>query len=585
MPAGVYTYGNGELVKNLLHRHEMLKRRKMPWMTLYQALSQYVMLRKQYFTTDQSEGPFLVNTVFDATALHAAHSMASSLLGQIWPNPFESVEFTPQIAQAEEAFSDAYDMMNTVNEVLPTNLAGAETGVMTAFHEALVDLVVYGVAALFVQETGELRTPIRVKAMDAKTMSFDENDAGIIDTVYMERTYTISQLIKKYGYANVSEHSRQLYDSSGQMLDQKVRVLHAIEPRMERNPLRLGNHDMPFCSIHIEIDQKHMLQESGFEEMPIIVVRFWKNVGEVQGRSPAMDALPDIRAVNKLVEIFERTGEMALDPPKMISSEDVLGAGKAPWYPGAWIPIHASGRLGSDRRPIEVIQTTENPGWATQRISDLRNTIMQHFMDDVLSDLNNTSRQTLGEADIRNEMRQYKVGPMLIRLLIEMVSPFIDRAFNILLQAGFFGVVEGSEQDFELQLAGITPKYLSEDFIQSRASGLKGYRLNFISPAARLMKLEEAQGTERLTNYVAAVSQFKPEVLDNVNFDESARAMQRLGGASQKLLYSPEQVERMRRDRAQAQAQQQEIEQQMAGAAAFKDAAKGVKDLSGGTAA
>jgi hypothetical protein len=296
-----------------------------------------------------------------------------------------------------------------------------------------------------------------------------------------------------------------------------------------------------------------------------------------------MDALPDIRAVNKLVEMFEKAGEMGLDPPKMIATEDVIGAGKIPWYPGANIPVHATGKLGSSMPPVSPIVTVANPGWATQRIQDLRENIMQYFMLDRLSDLNNRSRQTFGEARIRNELRQFMTGPILSRILIEMVTPFLDRAFNIMLEMGMFGVVEGSVQDMALQAQGIQPKYLSQDFIAHRIQGFKGYRINFICPAARLMKLEESQGIDTLTAYVASVAQLDPSAPQVVNWEESIRAKQRLSGASQKLLYSPSDVQKRKAAAAAQLEAAAQMQAAMGGAAAFKDAAKGVKDL--GTAA
>lgn len=562
----------------ILKRHETLKREKQNWFTMYQALAQYCLQRKQYFTTDNTNGPFLLNKVFDSTATHAPHMMASSILGQIWPNPFESFEFVPQVAQDEAMFSDAWDMMLTVNEVLPANLAGAEAGVMTAFHEALHDAVIFGTAAVAAIETNDPRNPIMAKALDAKMMSIAENENGQVDTVYMEKAFTVGMLVQKFGYANCSERVQKAYDSD--KMDEKVKVLHAIEPRRERNPLKLGNQNMPFASLHIEIDTKHCLQESGYNELPIIVLRFWKNADEVYGRSPAMDALPDIRALNKLVNMFEKAGEMGLDPPRMVSTEDVLGAGKYPWGPGVSIPIHRSGRMGSDGPPIEPILTVQNPGWAQQRMVDLRDNIKTYFMLDILSDLSNTNRQTLGEAHIRNELRMFMTGPMLIRPLLELVGPFLDRCFNILLAKGYFGVVRGSVQDMQMQALGVEPKYISEDFINSRAGGLKGYRINYICPAARLMKLEEAQGLDRLTDFaIGKLAPANPSVLTNLNFDEMLRSYQRLSGATQKALHSPAHVQRQREAEAQQSAQMQEMQAAQTEAAVFKDAAKGVKDL------
>lgn len=564
--------------KAIKQRHELLKQEKQRWLPLYELLSQYCFLRKQYFTSDaNTEGPFLFNKTFDSTAIHAAQMMAASILGQIWPNPFESFEFVPQVAQDEAVFSDAYDMMNTVNTVMPVNLANEQAGVFSALHEIIMDLAVYGTAAAAVIETGNLACPVVLRALDAKQLTFAENEHGGVDSVYIERNYTVGQLVQKFGYDSVSRKVQKAYDEA--KLQDKVKVLQAIEPRRERNPLLLGSQDMPFASVHFEVDGDHVLLESGFNEMPILVVRFWKNTGETLGRSPAMGALSDIRALNKLVEMYEKAGEFMLDPVKMISTEDILGASKIQWFPGANIPVHRSGRLGSDRPPIEPVQTSQNPGWATQRISDLRDSIKQYFMLDVLSDLSNTSRQTLGEANIRNELRMFMTGPMLIRVLTELIGPFLDRAFNIMLEMGLFGVIRGSVQDFEQQMMGLQPKYISEDFINRRVSGLKGYRINYISPAARLMKLEESTGLDTLLNFGAAAAQLDPGVTANFNFDEMLRTKQKLSGASQKVLFSPSQVEQSRRMQAQAQQQQQAMLEAQAQAAAFKDTSTGVKNL------
>lgn len=566
-------------IAKVIERNTQLKNDKAPWLPLYQALAMYCFLRKQYFTIDNLKSPFMFNNIYDSTAPHSANMLAASLVGQIMPNPFESFEFVPQVAQKEGTYDDSYDFFQTVNEVLPNVLALPEAGLMTALMECITDMGVFGIGGIAVEETGDFAIPIRYYSVDAKVMSVDENQYGQIDTVYMERELTVVKVVDKYGFDNCSDKIQKMY-LGRQQLDERVKILHAIQPRMERNPLMLGTMDMPFTSLHIELDTKHLLKESGYKEMPIIVGRFSKNVNEVQGRSPAMSALPDIKAVNKLVEMFERAGEMGLDPPKTISAEDVLGAGKIPWGPGVDIPIRINSRLGTDKRPpIEILQTVQNPGWALQRIQSLQENIERYFMLQYLTDLNNTSRQTLGEADIRNEKGMYITGPILTRLLLELESPALDRSFNICLEQGRFGVVKGSVQDFRLQSMGIEPKYISDKFIAYRMNGQKGYRLNFISPAARLMKLEELQGNEQLVKSTGEIAQFKPNAWDVINEDELVRSNQRLGGASSKVLNSPDKVDQIRQARAQQHQQEQQMQAHMAAAATLKQAGSGVKDL------
>ncbi|MDE1971103.1 MAG: hypothetical protein KGI50_06050 [Patescibacteria group bacterium] len=564
-------------VDKLIARNTQMKNMKTPWLPLYQALAMYVFLRKQYFTIDYLKTPFMLNFVFDSTAIHAAHMMAASLVGQILPNPFESFEFVPEIASTELTDED-YDFFQTVNEVIPSVMSLPEANTMPSLYETILDMGVFGIGSWCVDETDDYAAPVRFSSSDAKVMSVDENQYGQVDTVYLEKMMRVVQIVEKYGYDNCSQVVQKKY--MDKEFDTEIKVLQVIEPRRERDPMMLGALDMPYASIHIELDQRHILLESGYNELPVIVARFWKNSNEIQGRSPAMDALPDIRAVNKLVEIFERAGEMGLDPPRMISSEDVLGAGKTPWGPGVEIPVHTNSRLGTDRRPpIEIIQTMDNPSWATQRISDLRDNIREYFMIDYLTDLNNKSRQTLGEADIRNEKGMYITGSVLNRVLVELLGPALDRAFNILLAKGFFGVIRGSVQDARLQAMGIQPKYISSRFIQSRIRGARGYRLNFISPAARLMKLEEAKGLQDLLTFATALAQIKPDSLDVLNADEMLRGRQRLNGASQKMLNTPDQVQQIRQARAQQQAQQQQQQQQLTQAHALKLMGAGAKDL------
>lgn len=570
-------------IDRLLARHEELKNKKRAWLPIWQAIAHSVLLRKQTFLLDSSDGPFVFNQVFDSTAIHALHLMSASLLGQIWPNPFESFEFVPQVAQDFAAFSDAYDMMNTVNDVMPTNLSLPEAGVMTAFHECFQDAGAFGTGAVAIIQTNDYSCPVAVRAIDSKTLSFDENDRGSVDTVYIEKEYTVGTIVQKFGLDAVSERVRKLHKAAE--LGTKVKVVHVIEPRRERNPLKLGNLDMKYASVHIDVADRHIIKESGFQEMPILVFRFWKNPGELWGRSPAMDALSDIRALNKLVEIFEKSGEMALNPPKLVSTEDVMGAGKIPWFPGANIPTHMSGRMGNEGRPpVEIIHTVGNPSWASQRIIDLRDSVKQYFMMDILSDLNNTSRQTLGEANIRNELRMFQTGPMLIRFLIELVGPFLDRAFNIMLEMGLFGVVRGSLQDIDLQMQGIQPKYLSEDFIMNRTSGFKGYRINYISPAARLMKLEESLGLDNLTAYTLSLAPIYPVAQQMFDAEQAIRTKQKLSGATQKALRSPAALEKIRQMQAAQDAEVAQLQAAGAQAAAFKDAAAGVKNIGGAVA-
>lgn len=564
-------------IEALLQRYSKLKNELDMWVPTYEILSQYILMRKQNFRHDKGPGPFMFNFTYDGTAVNAARVMAASMFGQVWPNPFESFQFTPEVAQSGGFYEDdTLEFFQDVNDVTATQLARPEAGFMTALQEAILDLIIYGTAFIQVIATGDVRQPLRFRALDARSIVIDEDEAGFIDTAYILDRLTVRSVVAKYKYKNVSQDVQTKWDN--QKFDEEIQVLQIIEPRLERNPFRFGVLDMPFASVHVELNKKHELKESGFMEMPVVGARYTKNPGEKYGRSPGMDAIPDIRELNKAVETYTKAGGMALNPPRMISTEHVIG-GYPVWKEGAWIPIHATGRIGSDRPPIEPAITIGNPGWARERIVDLREQVQSHFMLDRLTDLNNRSRQTLGEADIRNDLRQHITGPVLSRVLTELVGPALDRSFNILLEHGFYGVVKGSQQDFELQVAGIQPKYISESFIQSRMSGIKGYRQNFICPAARSMRREELLGMQNFREYLVAMAPVRPEIMHLIDFDEWTRREHFLSGVSLKTLNSDEQIQETRQAAGEAQAQAQQSAQLMQGSEVLKNAGAGIKSL------
>jgi hypothetical protein len=569
-------------VDAILKRYDNLKRKQDQWIPTYEILAQYILMRKLNFKSDIQSGPFVFNLNYDGTAVNAARVMAASIFGQVWPSASESFQFLPEVAQAGGFFEDdTFEFFQDVNVVLATQLSRPECGYLTALQEAITDLIVFGTGAIYVIDTGEIRQPLRFKALDAKSIVFDEDEAGAVNTAFIMHRLTVATAVAKYGYENCSKDLQGKYNNK--QFDQTVNVVQAILPRMQRDPMKTGNRNFAFASIHIDVSHdKHVLMESGFQEMPVIGMRFYKVTGEVLGRSPAMDAISDIKELNKEAELFTKAGEFALDPPRAIAHEQTIG-GYPKWKAGAWIPIHTSGRLGSEGRPpIEALHTVKNPSWARERIVDLREQVREHFLLDRLTDLNNRSRQTLGEADIRNQLRSAITGPVLNRVLLEGIQPTLDRSFNILLERGFFGVVKGSMEDYQMQAAGIQPKYLSESFINARLSGVKGYITQFICPAARAAHQEEITGMLQLEDFLIKVGPIRPDLLDLFNFDEWGRRKHFISGASLKILNSDAQVQQLRQQAAEAQLKAQQEAEIAGGAEVLKSAGQGLKAINGG---
>ena len=61
-------------------------KRKQNWLTMYQLVGEYVMTRKQNFLSTSMPGEFLTEQLFSSVAPEANRTMASAILGNLWPN-------------------------------------------------------------------------------------------------------------------------------------------------------------------------------------------------------------------------------------------------------------------------------------------------------------------------------------------------------------------------------------------------------------------------------------------------------------------------------------------------------------------
>ncbi len=537
--------------KEVLDKHRILKDLKMPWLDQFQLIGEYVNNRKQNFIEVNEEGAFLTRDIFDNTAGKNLQIMASALVGALWKNGAQSIQITPARGIDDGQITKEYFEFFT-DEVADT-LDAPESGFLTSLEEYMVDQGGFGTSGVAIFEntnTSKMEdTPIIYRAWDVKTMSIAEGEDGFIDTVYNERRMTIAQAVKKFGINNLSVKSQELFEKGKGHTD-KINILHAIEPRIDRDPTKFGNINMPIASMVVEMDSEHQILESGFQEMPIIIARFMKLLGEVYGRSPAMAGLPDAIELNAIWESLTIAVEKLVDPPLGILDDGQLSS-IIDTSAGALNVFNTSGRL-QNRDPIFPLFVVGELKSVEALIDKLTESLANHFFIDRLLDLNNETRMTLGEAQIRNELRAASLGSIFTRQIAEFFIPAIKRTINILLKKGRLGVVEGSRQHIEMLNRGLTPTIIPESVVIAMQQRRKIYDIKFMTAAVRATKSDEIQGILATTNYVTLAMAVDPEAGDNIDFDKTVKKMAELTGMSVKELNSKDTIKKLRKDRQAA---------------------------------
>ena len=546
-------------VRTILNRNKEMKRVKEPWIEMYRIIGEYVMLRKQEFGMDLQPGAFLTDSIFDSTAPEANDKMGASLLGGLWPNGSKSFKYL--LADGLELTTERKEFFEKATKTAATLLDDTSAGLAVALEEYMRDQGGFGTSGIAVFERDNKNNPLSFKAWDVKGMCIAEGPDGLVDTVYNEKSMTLRQAVIEYGYDALSAKMKEVY-SSGKT-EEKIVILHAIEPRLERDPFSFGNKDMPTASIHIEVESGKILRESGFDEMPVFVTRFAKAMGEIQGRSPSMKCIADIMELNTLWEIVTIALEKQMDPPLAVYEDGSFGGGSVDTSPGAITPVAVGGRL-TNQKPIWQIQTVGDVRSAEPLITKLETSISNAFLLDRLLDFNNETRMTAYETSVRERFRGESVGSVYKRQETEMFTPMLNRVFHILFNRGRLGVTKGSKEELELISAGITPNHIPEDLVDIIESGRDFYTIQYNSPAARAMQAEEVQGLMTTFNFAGEAAAVAPQAIDNIDVDAAIKRIAKITGVSTEILNASDKVKRIREVRAQAQeasAQAQQMEQ------------------------
>jgi hypothetical protein len=544
-------------INNIFQRFKVLKNNKRSLNSLFQLISEYVYNRKYDGQDIPNAGIFADEDIYDNTAQRANGIMANVMVNNIWPNGPRTFSLgrtwdTPDTEEIKTYFS-------YVNQQMYSVMDNTKAGLQTALDEYMLDQGAFATSGIYVKEKEDDRAvPVRYEAWSIKGRYIDEGPDGNIDTIFSEISMSVRNAVKVYGYENLSARVRKDFDNGD--IENKVKILHVIEPRLERDKSKKGVKDMPIASIHIEVDTRKILKESGMEEMPVFIGRFSKVPGEIYGRSPAMVAMADILEINAVREAISIATEKQLDPPMAVYDDGALGAGAIDTSAGAINVFSVTGRLNAGK-PIEPLYTVGELQSSYTHIDTLKETINNHFYLDRLLDFNNETRMTLGEAQLRNALRGQSLGAFYARQENEVITPMIERTFNILLKLGRLGVIQGSKEEVEQLKRGMQPVYIPEELVQRMMNGEDFYEITYLSPAKRTMQSEELRGIIETANFAVQVAPASPEIIDNIDFDKLIARVAKLSGAPMELIKDSDTVKKIREARAKQQEEIAKMEQ------------------------
>ena len=462
--------------------------------------------------------------IVDGTATDAGRILASALQSGMTPANARWFELA---MLGEDDATDRW--LDEAAEILHQEIHNANFDAVG--FESQLDMVAAGWFAMYIDVDRE-RGGLHFEAWPISQVYASATRAGgTIDTVYRHYEITAAQAVREFGSA-VSDQVQKRADNEP---DKTVEMVHAIYPRSLALVGSQMSRNMPIASCHVEVQTKHLVRESGYAELPVVVPRWSLIPNSAYAIGPMFDVLPDVRMLNEFKRLDYASADIAISGMWIAEDDGVLNP--------RTIKVGARKVIVANSvDSMKPLLSGANWQLATDRITGLQAAIRKGLMADQLQPQDQGPVETATAIHARIALLRQQLGPLFGRMQAEYLQGLIERTFGLAFRAGIFGPPP-----------------------QALADG-GSFHIRYISPLARSQKLEDVSAIQQLNASLLPVVQMgHGDVLDTIDFDAQAEAIAEALGVPKNTMRSVDDIKAIRDARAkqQAEAAQQAHQQEI----------------------
>lgn len=504
-------------MKENSHRHS--------WEILVQECYDFIDPTDGNVISSRSPGSDLYNEIYDATAGLAFQRFIAGMYSHNTPADQKFLDISSEYDDLNDN-EEVSLWFNDITRILLNEIS--KSNYPLEIQQTYAGLGIPGQSAIICLP-GESNI-LKFKTFHYKNTFIDENDDGLVDTLY--RVY---EMTARNAYLTFGDRlSSQILDASKDPKKSmnKFSFIHAIFPRKDRDIRVKDAENMPWASVNVEHKTKRTLKVSGYEEQPFACPRFYKDIDDVNGRSPGMKALAMVRRIEaEALTILNRANYDA--DPAMISPDDEFYSKGV--SPGSRL-IYNPHETGAKPEFLTIPSKEGLAQWVNERTEQA---IKAHFFEDffaLVKSLPSDIERTAFELAERRQESVELLSPSRGRLKKGLYDPLFTRAINIAMRAGVFPEMP--------------------DAVKERPQ----FKLEYRGRLAILARSLDLRSINELNEFTERLAQFNPDVLDNADYDEQYRLAVDLLGVPSKVVRQKDKVLELREARAKQQQAQQQAE-------------------------
>lgn len=417
--------------------------RKQQWDNLMRDVYEYSMPQRDVYD-EPSPGQQKGERVFDSTAVVGAQKFANRLVNRLFP-PFTrwcELKAGPGIRDQDER-DKLNELLEAVTESFFAVLHSA-SNFQSSIGEFALDYAA-GTGCMIVQK-GSPSEPVRFVAVPQIQVALEEGPHGSVSGIFRRWRLPLRQVRMLWPRARLGEHLEKLLkDDSETTVSCQESTYLAFDPNEPedetwRYAVMIGGGSGGSQQTGADGGVSRSLDGAGSdvvldEELrrnPWVTARFAKAANEVHGRGPLVQALPDVKTINKLVELVLKNATLAVSGPYTVSDDGVITPDNVRIAPGSFIPVarNAGHPMGASIAPLERSGSFDVAYLEYERIQSAIKTVL---LDE---DLPPVTGQPRTAAEILERIRRLAsdLGATFGRIIREVVLPVVQTSLDILIE-------------------------------------------------------------------------------------------------------------------------------------------------------
>lgn len=437
----------------LLKRYNAANARKSLWIDTLQQAYQYSLPQREDFYENLREGQKKNQEVYDSTAINGLQKYASRMQATLMPPWRKWAKLSPGQEIPEEDKDNVREKLEDATDVLFT--AFNHSALATQAHEAILECGVSTGALLF--QEGDDEQPFDIVAVPLSQIVPEEGPDGTVETVFREWDVPARIIQRKWPDAKIPA-------SIENDLKTKPDTKHKVIEGTIYNP------DTKKYDYKVMIKKgMEIIVEREDDVSPWIVFRTSVMAGEILGRGPILQALPDILTANKVVEFTLRRAAIDIGGVYTHVSDGSINPYTIQLVPNSIIPVNSNDNANPTLRRLD---TGGGIDVSQLVLSELRENINDALFNNQLGPVEGATKSAT-EISIRQQDLVQTAGATFGRLQTELLEKLVKRGVYILQRLGKMADFSVDGKEVTLRYESPLARAQDADEIQSIMSWIE----------------------------------------------------------------------------------------------------------------